>query len=35
MTTPVSKTARHARIVTLIRSRPVRSQGELGDLLAA
>jgi transcriptional regulator of arginine metabolism len=35
MTAPASKTARHARIVTLIRSRPVRSQSELGDLLAA
>jgi transcriptional regulator of arginine metabolism len=35
MTTPASKTARHARILALIRSRPVRSQSELGDLLAA
>jgi transcriptional regulator of arginine metabolism len=32
---PSSKTARHARITALIRERPVRSQGELGDLLAA
>ena len=30
-----SKTARHARIVALIRERAVRSQSELGDLLAA
>jgi transcriptional regulator of arginine metabolism len=35
MAQPISKTARHARIVSLIRERPVRSQGELGDLLAA
>jgi transcriptional regulator of arginine metabolism len=35
MAQPISKTARHARIVALIRGRPVRSQGELGDLLAA
>jgi transcriptional regulator of arginine metabolism len=35
MTLPSSKTARHARITALIRERPVRSQGELGDLLAA
>jgi transcriptional regulator of arginine metabolism len=32
---PSSKTARHARITALIRQRPVRSQSELGDLLAA
>ncbi len=31
---PVSKAARHARIVELIRHHPVRSQGELGELLA-
>src|SRR5215831_7747142 len=35
MNQPSSKTARHARITSLIRDRPVRSQGELGDLLAA
>ena len=35
ITQPVSKTARHARIAALIRERAVRSQGELGDLLAA
>jgi transcriptional regulator of arginine metabolism len=35
MAQPVSKTARHARIVSLIRERAVRSQGELGELLAA
>jgi transcriptional regulator of arginine metabolism len=35
MTAPASKTARHARIVMLIRSQPVRSQAELGELLAA
>ena len=35
MTQPVSKTARHARITALIRNRAIRSQGELGDLLAA
>jgi transcriptional regulator of arginine metabolism len=35
MAQPVSKTARHARIASLIRERPVRSQGELGELLAA
>jgi transcriptional regulator of arginine metabolism len=35
MTQPASKTARHARIASLIRERAVRSQGELGDLLAA
>jgi transcriptional regulator of arginine metabolism len=35
MAQPVSKTARHARIVSLIRERSVRSQSELGELLAA
>jgi transcriptional regulator of arginine metabolism len=35
VTSPSSKAARHARILALIRSRPVRSQAELGDLLAA
>lgn len=35
MSGPVSKTARHARIVELIRDNPVRSQTELADLLAA
>jgi transcriptional regulator of arginine metabolism len=35
MTGPVSKTARHARIVELIRDKAVRSQTELADLLAA
>jgi transcriptional regulator of arginine metabolism len=35
MTGPVTKTARHARIVELIRTRPVRSQTELADLLGA
>ncbi len=35
MTGPVTKTARHARIVTLIRSRTIRAQTELADLLAA
>jgi len=30
----VTKAARHARIIALIRRRPVRSQGELADLLA-
>jgi transcriptional regulator of arginine metabolism len=35
MTGPVSKTARHARIVTLIRTRPIRAQTELADLLAS
>jgi transcriptional regulator of arginine metabolism len=34
MTAPASKTARHARIVALIRRHPVRSQAELGELLA-
>jgi transcriptional regulator of arginine metabolism len=35
MTGPLTRAARHARIVELIRDRPVRSQTELGDLLAA
>jgi transcriptional regulator of arginine metabolism len=35
MAQPASKAARHARIVALIRAQPVRSQGELGELLAA
>jgi transcriptional regulator of arginine metabolism len=35
MSHPSSKTARHARITALIRDRAIRSQGELGDLLAA
>jgi transcriptional regulator of arginine metabolism len=35
MTGPASKTARHARILNLIRTRPVHSQAELGELLAA
>jgi transcriptional regulator of arginine metabolism len=35
MVQPMSKQARHARIVALIRDHAVRSQGELGDLLAA
>lgn len=35
MTGPVTKAARHARIVELIRTRPVHSQTELADLLAA
>jgi len=34
MTGPVTKTARHARIVALIRDRAVRSQTELADLLS-
>jgi transcriptional regulator of arginine metabolism len=32
-TLPATKAARHARIVDLLRSRPVRSQGELAQLL--
>jgi transcriptional regulator of arginine metabolism len=32
---PTPKTARHARIVALVRSHPIRSQIELADLLAA
>lgn len=35
MTGPVTKAARHARIVELVRDRPVRSQTELAELLAA
>jgi transcriptional regulator of arginine metabolism len=35
VTGPTTKAARHARIVELIRSRPVRSQTELAELLAA
>jgi transcriptional regulator of arginine metabolism len=35
MTAPVTRTARHARISALIRQRPVRSQIELAELLAA
>jgi transcriptional regulator of arginine metabolism len=35
MTGPVTRAARHARIVELIRERSVRSQTELADLLAA
>jgi len=35
LTQPSSKTARLARITALIRERAIRSQGELGDLLAA
>ncbi|MFD0559729.1 ArgR family transcriptional regulator [Stackebrandtia endophytica] len=34
MNTPMTKTARHARISELINTRPVRSQTELADLLA-
>jgi transcriptional regulator of arginine metabolism len=35
MTGPVTRTARHARIAAIIRGRPVRSQGDLAELLAA
>jgi transcriptional regulator of arginine metabolism len=35
VTGPLTRAARHARIVELIRDRPVRSQTELADLLAA
>ncbi|MEV4759854.1 arginine repressor [Micromonospora sp. NPDC049559] len=35
MTSPVTRTARHARIVELIREKPVRSQTELAELLAS
>jgi transcriptional regulator of arginine metabolism len=35
VTAPGTRTARHARISALIRQRPVRSQTELADLLAA
>jgi transcriptional regulator of arginine metabolism len=34
-TAPLTKAARQARIVDLVRARPVRSQAELADLLAA
>jgi len=34
VTAPVTKASRHARIVELIRTRPVHSQTELADLLA-
>jgi transcriptional regulator of arginine metabolism len=34
VTGPSTKTARHARIVELVRGRPVRSQTELAELLA-
>lgn len=34
-TTPVTKAARHERIIQLVRARPVRSQTELADLLHA
>jgi transcriptional regulator of arginine metabolism len=34
VTGPLTRVARHARIIELIRDRPVRSQTELGDLLA-
>ena len=34
MTSPITKTARHARIADLIRGNPVKSQTELVDLLA-
>lgn len=35
MTAPLTRVARHARIEDLIRTQPVRSQTELGELLAA
>jgi transcriptional regulator of arginine metabolism len=35
MTAPLTKAARHARIVALIRDNPVHSQTELAELLAA
>ena len=35
MTAPLTRTARHARIAELIGTRPVHSQTELADLLAA
>jgi transcriptional regulator of arginine metabolism len=35
VTAPVNRAARHERIVELIRERPVRSQTELAELLAA
>jgi transcriptional regulator of arginine metabolism len=34
MTTPVTKTARHARVIELLTRNPVHSQGELAKLLA-
>ncbi|RKR91728.1 ArgR family transcriptional regulator [Micromonospora pisi] len=34
MTSPLTRTARHARIVELIREQPIRSQTELAELLA-
>ena len=34
MTGPLTRAGRHARIVTLIRGRAVRSQTELGEILA-
>jgi transcriptional regulator of arginine metabolism len=33
VTAPTNKTARHARIVELVRDKPIRSQTELADLL--
>jgi transcriptional regulator of arginine metabolism len=35
MTGPLTKTARHARIVELVREHPVKSQTELAELLSA
>src|SRR5436309_7199189 len=35
MTAPLTRAARHARIVALVRDRAVRSQTELAELLAA
>ncbi|HKT00648.1 MAG TPA: arginine repressor [Rugosimonospora sp.] len=35
MTAPITRTARHARIAALVRERPVHSQTELAELLAA
>jgi transcriptional regulator of arginine metabolism len=35
MTSPLTRVARHARIEGLIRTQPVRSQTELGELLSA
>ncbi len=35
MTAPLTRVARHARIEDLIRTQPVRSQTELGELLSA
>jgi transcriptional regulator of arginine metabolism len=34
MTTPLTKTARHARVIELLTRHPVHSQGELAQLLA-